>query len=405
VNKLYTKFGLVGNPRDAFDLARPSNAANYENWLDRKRPKREARDVPNFHYHLSTKADDYERFLTNQPREEKRQRDDVEKWRARRDGDRGIVTVQGRLVKVQIKRMNKGKRKGGGGTRGKVTAFSKKSRKRLLEMFNRFEINDKVIFMTLTYGQKFPETKEVRERHRLAFLERLRRWAPEASGVWRIEYQKRGAPHFHFIMFDLPFLPKANLKAMWGEIIGSEYWDTSNQQNPEPPFTRIEAIHNPRHLMNYVSKYVAKLPDAAPGGGGFNIDPYLHAIENHQGRWWGTHNREKLPYAEATSIAFYGDFKKAAANYKRAARRAWKGVQRGTDGFTLFVKNSKRWLDLWQHYIQAFAPPLRQGQEWRDAWENRRVTYRDGSQHLKIRFRPKGSAKAQIDFFKSMGFC
>lgn len=342
-------------------------------------------------------------------KEEKRR----EGWRARRSGDRGLVTVQGRLVKMQLERQSKAKPQGGKGTRGKVTSFSKKSRKRLLEVFHRFEEVEKIIFITLTYGQSWPGTREIREAHRRAFAERLRRRFPDASGVWRLEYQKRGAPHFHFIMFNMPFLPKEELKQMWGEVIGAEYWDKSNPQEPQAPFTRIETILSHRHMINYVSKYVAKLPDAASvklpdaaaGGDGFNIDPYQHAIENHEGRWWGYHNEKSLPWAEITSIAFYGSFHKAAANYKRAARKSWKGIRKNQDGFTLFVNNTKRWLDLWKNYIQAFAPPLREGQEWRDAWENRRVTYSDGSKHLKVRFRPQVSAKAQNDFLKSMGFC
>ena len=185
-------------------------------------------------------------------------------------------------------------------TRGAVTAFSRKSRKRLLELCARLDLAQivrgmPVIFITLTYAAQFPSTEQSKQ-HLRAFLERIRRFAPDASGIWRIEYQERGAPHYHLILFNLPFLPKRELTAMWGEIVGLQFWDFSKEL-PRPPMTRIEAIRSPRKAMAYVSKYVAKSDGDSGSDSGFNDVPYLHA-----GRWWGVFNREKLQFAAASNI-------------------------------------------------------------------------------------------------------
>lgn len=153
-------------------------------------------------------------------------------------------------------------------TRGVVKDFSPRSRSRLLRLVASFDVekaakDNPVIFLTLTYGQLYP-TDDYAKRHIQTLIKRLVRFAPDCSGLWRVELQKRGAPHFHVMVFGLPFLDKLVLAAAWGAVIGQEFWDTSTIEKfgvAVPPFTRIEAIRNTRKAFGYVSKYVAKLPD------------------------------------------------------------------------------------------------------------------------------------------------
>lgn len=235
----------------------------------------------------------------------------------------------------------------GGGTRGRVTTFSRKSRKRLLEKTARLDLRsvamkNPIVFLTLTYGQKFPEPKQAKA-HLRALLKRLGRLSPEASGIWRMEFQDRGAPHFHIILFDLSFISKEVVKSIWGDIIGKEFWDTSKQE-PQAPFTRIEAIRNPRKAMAYVSKYVAKGQEA---GSGFNNVPYLTA-NPEIGRLWGVFNAKLLPYAELISINI--ELSRDIAHpvlwqYKRLMAHKWKyAAQSGRyRGASLFVD----YVDCW----------------------------------------------------------
>lgn len=272
------------------------------------------------------------------------------------------VTFRGRLVKAAFKLTPPVDEFGvvgfpaRGGKRGRITDFSRASRKRLLEMFASTDYKKLAIFITLTYGQKFPSVKRAKENLR-ALLERFRRAYPNMCAVWRIEPQQRGAPHFHLICFNLPFLPYDDLSIMWKEIIGDEYCDNSLPGVVRPPFTRIEAIRSQRRLMRYASKYVAKIvapegsspasPDAEASGGE-TVGGFIPLAYLHEGRWWGIHNKEHFPWAEAFAVvvrsvdrAFY-DFRRGAKKYY-----PWLQVRSAALGFTLFVNNSEKWLDYW----------------------------------------------------------
>jgi hypothetical protein len=240
-------------------------------------------------------------------------------------------------------------------TRGEVTEFSRRSRKRLLEKTARIDLasvtlKNPIIFVTLTYAKLYP-TPEAAKTHLDTFLKRIRRFAPESSGIWRIELQKRGAPHFHLIFFNLPYLPKETLNQAWGEVVGMEFWDYSHE--PRPPITRIEALKTPRQAFYYVSKYVAKVPDAPDADSGFNYVPYLTAL-SQMGHWWGVFNRQFLPLAEliALSIPINSEAtENLMFQYKRLMAHKWVWAKRTGRfrGATIFVDDSKQWFDalLW----------------------------------------------------------
>lgn len=238
------------------------------------------------------------------------------------------MSVQGSLVKLKMTSVVSSPPSPS--RRGVISEFSRKSRKRLLDLMATLDLDNALrahpaIFITLTYGQSYPSNK-LSNAHLEAFKKRLIRFAPQCSAIWRREQQKRGAPHFHFMVFNLPFLPKDDLSTWWHEIIGDEYAD--NSVSPaRAPFTRIETIRSARQCVRYVSKYIAKTPDdissdagASPiferdaprdddenndvggsGSGGFNSVPNLDNDENDAsflGRAWGVINRKKLPFAE-----------------------------------------------------------------------------------------------------------
>jgi len=272
-------------------------------------------------------------------------------WRGLFD-THALLEVQGSLVKVKIKHPKLTQFRAKGSSRGRITIFSRKSRKRLLELTARLDLKaatmgKTITFITLTYGQLWPENPEEPKNHLRALLERIRRFAPNSSGIWRLEFQNRAAPHFHLILFDMPFLPKETLKAAWGEIIGVSYWDTS-KPIPEPPFTRIEAIKSGRRAVSYVSKYVAKYnaPEAVAVSG-FNNVPYLHA-----GRFWGVFNQEFLPYAELHEASLpienlaeqrvFFNFRRFMASKYPAMR-----ILHALKGASLFVQDGKAWFDYW----------------------------------------------------------
>jgi hypothetical protein len=122
------------------------------------------------------------------------------------------------------------------------------------------------------------------------FVQQMRRKYPTLAVVWRMEYQSRGAPHFHLILYNAPWMDKEMIQSEWGLVVGQQR-----------PFTRIERVKSYRQLMAYAGKYVAK---QASGISGFNSDAYSHTPVisgldlSSPGRVWGVIGRDNLPMAE-----------------------------------------------------------------------------------------------------------
>lgn len=231
-----------------------------------------------------------------------------------------------------------------------------------------------IVFITLTYGQKFPSPTETKA-HLEAFKKRLLRFAPNCSAMWRMEFQKRGAPHYHLLVFNLPYLPKEELARWWHEIVGDEFSDWSKGYS-KPPFTRLEAILSAKRAFSYVSKYIAKYDqlckvsqegdeiESLPSEdelelSGFNNDSYLDASPEGQqfvGRFWGIINREKLPFAElfiqvlpmtqAVKSAYF-DFRRLMAKKWNRANKMGQNV-----GATIYAWDSSgRWWDVFYQIL------------------------------------------------------
>jgi hypothetical protein len=154
-------------------------------------------------------------------------------------------------------------------------------------------------------------------------------------------------------MFGLPFVPKEEIARFWAEIIGQEFWDLSRENDPRPPMTRIEALQNARHVMYYVSKYVAKYEKSgAPSG--FNVVPYLHA-----GRFWGVFNVKFLPFAELifTTISDVEPIDKILWQFKRLAAKIYKRANKAGRyrGCSIFTQNAYCWLEIFHWCINEYA--------------------------------------------------
>lgn len=213
------------------------------------------------------------------------------------------------------------------------------------------------MFLTLTYPAEFPDCNTAR-RHRRAFEKRLRRrYGDCVALVWRLELQKRGAPHFHILVWGVPFLPIADIRAMWAAVIGYE--------GPERLQIQIERMRSWRGVMAYASKYIAKVTRSAPGAGGAPVgarggtgeEPaagaggqldsisYLAAGGDTSGRVWGIVNGDRLPWGRLEFFQATGG--EWFHRVKRAGRRVWPGVNDNSwAGFTLFCDNPYQWFEM-----------------------------------------------------------
>lgn len=255
----------------------------------------------------------------------------------RRDTSPAVVDIQGRVVELKEKTRIPSDRMRVriGGRRGEVTQFSKASRRRLLNYCARVKTDQRPLFITLTYPERYPDVKEAKENHLRAFLERLRRRYPASAAIWRLEFQARGAPHFHILVFGVAFWAKEDVQNAWGSVLGPEYRDAMGRL----PFTRVERVKSARGVMAYVSKYIAKMPAAASG---FNSAAYSHV-----GRWWGWFQKNLIPWARQTKISTFHGENDVYWTFKRYLRRYMNGRHIRQGSCTAFVGDAERWRALW----------------------------------------------------------
>jgi hypothetical protein len=157
-----------------------------------------------------------------------------------------------------------------GGIRGRVRGFSRTSRTNLLRRLASINIDafrafkGRVLFVTLTYPHEYPDDPQACKGHLKAFHKRLwRRYGPFAA-FWRMGIQRRGAWHFHLLLFVGPsFGSIAKLRhfisSSWYEITGKV------SEGHLRAGTRVEAAKRWRQATSYVERYLAK-PEEFPEG-------------------------------------------------------------------------------------------------------------------------------------------
>lgn len=160
---------------------------------------------------------------------------------------------------------------------GDIKAFSKKARLRLMKKLFRFDFKSKndLYFVTLTYPGRYPEERETYKNDLDVFRKRLKRKFGEISYIWRLEAQKRGAPHYHFILYfedDKPSLEKLKkwVSQNWYQVV-QRLWEEKDEKHLRAG-TNCKKVNNFRHAIAYVSKYMAKVEQ----------DKLID-----QGRYWG----------------------------------------------------------------------------------------------------------------------
>lgn len=156
-------------------------------------------------------------------------------------------------------------------TRGDVIEFSKASRQRLAFVASNTEV-EFTAMVTLTYPKAFPSDGEIVKRHFKAFREALRRRQADVQYLWFIEFQKRGAPHFHLLLRGMRVSRKNQiwLSKTWYRIC-----DTGDPKHLRAG-TRLERIRKRNGARHYAVKYAMKMQQKRVPRGYRSI-----------GRFWG----------------------------------------------------------------------------------------------------------------------
>lgn len=247
----------------------------------------------------------------------------------------------------------------GGGTRGAIAGFSPQSRKRFMESFARARNIQGGSFATLTYPAIFPTDPEQYHRDLDTLLKRLARWEPNARGWWRLEFQQRGAPHFHVLIFGARRNTKQLrrwLKVAWFQVVGSD-----NVYHFQAG-TQCDIIHNRRHAGRYISKYAAKTNQE-------NVEARSDTEKSLTGRTWGMFGT--IDQAPVLSVALAPwqvcEIKRALVRWlhsrsSRYERRLARSP--ASQGFAVFGagdQSHETWTNLEQSVIYRIVQPFLSG--------------------------------------------
>lgn len=171
----------------------------------------------------------------------------------------------------------------GQGKRGEVTELSINSRNRLAFVASNADCRW-ASMITLTYGAQYPDNGRDSKRDLNAFLTALRRTVGKGlKYLWFLEFQARGAPHYH-ILLSVEYNADIAVKLInaWVDIVSGYVEQDADKENIEK-FNRhkggTDFWQNARSLSglsHYAVKYATKTQQKS-------VPPQYANV----GRFWG----------------------------------------------------------------------------------------------------------------------
>lgn len=159
--------------------------------------------------------------------------------------------------------------------RGEINMFSDNARKRLAFVASNTQV-DFVSMITLTYPDDYPADGKMVKRHLYRFLAWLRAQSEGINYLWWLEFQKRGAPHFHILIDRQPIqfgstwpVFQVSVARTWNDIVDGGY-------DHLRVGTRSERLRSPEGGRHYCVKYAQKMSQKA-----------VPALYRNVGRFYG----------------------------------------------------------------------------------------------------------------------
>ena len=195
----------------------------------------------------------------------------------------------------------------GGGVRKPITTFSAPSRRLFMRRLGALPVHGLLaksdcVLVGLTYPAEFPGAR-ASKRHLKMLRDRLRReYGDRFCGGWKLEPQKRGAPHYHFLGF-LERLPVPSGEARYAFLrdgravscgadldaftgwLHQAWWEIVGEGSVAHYLhgVDVQVVENPDRVGAYVAKYVGKALDS------------LGEVEwREPGRFWGLLNAKLI---------------------------------------------------------------------------------------------------------------
>ena len=152
-----------------------------------------------------------------------------------------------------------------------ITSFSINSRRRLKRKLSMVHLGSysRTFFVTYTFHNVYPKSSDELKRHFRNFLKSVKRVNPSVAWIWRLEWQKRGAPHFHMVYFipkhstlkEIKHFEKEQRRLWHRTLEDFDFWTWRYSVD-------VKSLDSKKKLYAYISKYVSKVEnedDAAIG--------------------------------------------------------------------------------------------------------------------------------------------
>lgn len=150
--------------------------------------------------------------------------------------------------------------------KGDITTFSRSARRNLIRKMMRVERHEisVPIFVTLTYHERYPSQNAPLKKELGRFLQAIRRLPATFHYLWRIEWQKRGAPHFHLLLWHDDPEYEWDVQAFKGWSLRTWHRVCSSRSAAHArKGAHVELCNTWSKAMSYVCKYLGKsdVPD------------------------------------------------------------------------------------------------------------------------------------------------
>jgi hypothetical protein len=227
-------------------------------------------------------------------------------------------------------------------TRGEISEYTRQSTSRARYSFLNSPANWHTT-IDLTYPAIFPLDGRVVKAHLTTFLKRFNRAFPGCHG-WVLEFQRRGAPHYHLVI-DSPQALSLSLSKLrtwvsiaWYEIVGSE--DALHLRAG----TRVDRIADRKRFCLYIAKYISKSRQKDVPAGFENV-----------GRFWGMSDAAR-PLVRLIPLT-----KKQADRIRRTARKRVerKGRRLGwlhAGPYGMLILSGASWVERYLAYLWEYRP-------------------------------------------------
>lgn len=222
--------------------------------------------------------------------------------------------------------------------RGKIIEFTRRSRRRLMNLMAMVIKIVLPIFVTLTFPDNHPGIKGG-SRYRENFMKRLKRKYPGVGYIWRMEIKRRKsgdnkgtyAAHYHLFLWNVPFEEAIRtLPSMWSSVCGVK--DTYHDMYG----CEVERIESTRKVMGYAAKYMSKIEDN-------------DILKEGIGRVWGYGGKVPLDPGEQVEIT-----QEESYIIMRYLRRCTNMKHKGIRKF--YVNNPEHWYQNHLKLIRCDVP-------------------------------------------------